>query len=66
MSPIPAGWVITSSYGSGGCVGTGYAYSIAKITTQTYATVCSFSPIPAGWVVSGSVSTSGCAGSGIA
>ncbi len=51
---------------SSSCAGTGYAYTIAKITTQTTATVCSFSPIPAGWVVTGSFSTSSCAGSGVA
>ncbi|MFC5887830.1 hypothetical protein ACFP0N_22960, partial [Kitasatospora aburaviensis] len=49
-SPIPTGWVVTSSYSSSGCPGTGVAYTIADVTNQTHATVCSMSPIPAGWV----------------
>ncbi|MEU8920465.1 hypothetical protein AB0D10_05925, partial [Kitasatospora sp. NPDC048545] len=65
-SPIPAGWVITSSYGSSGCPGTGVAYSIADVTNQTSATVCSMSPIPTGWVITSSYSSSGCAGTGVA
>ncbi|MFD7032237.1 hypothetical protein ACFWAR_29830, partial [Streptomyces sp. NPDC059917] len=65
-SPIPAGWVITSSYRSSGCPGTGVAYTIADSAGQNAITVCSFSPIPAGWVVTSSYSSAGCAGSGVA
>ncbi|MFJ8437290.1 hypothetical protein ACIQ9P_38965, partial [Kitasatospora sp. NPDC094019] len=65
-SPIPAGWVVTSSYSSSNCPGTGYAYSITDTTGISYATVCSFSPIPAGWVVTSSYSTSNCPGTGYA
>ncbi len=65
-SPIPAGWVVTSSYSSAGCPGTGVAYTIADASGQTGLTVCSFSPIPAGWVVTSSYSSAGCAGSGVA
>ncbi|MFB8054737.1 hypothetical protein ACFC6U_01190, partial [Kitasatospora purpeofusca] len=63
-SPVPTGWVITSAYSTGGCTSAGYMYTLAKLTTQTNAAVCSFSPIPAGWVISGSYNTGSCADSG--
>ncbi|MFJ4092353.1 hypothetical protein ACIPYS_12305, partial [Kitasatospora sp. NPDC089913] len=66
FSRIPTGWVVTSSYSTSNCAGSGYAYTIASTTGISYATVCSFSPIPAGWVVTSSFSTSNCAGSGYA
>ncbi|MFJ9606111.1 hypothetical protein ACIRS1_07095, partial [Kitasatospora sp. NPDC101176] len=40
-SPIPPGWVITSSYSSSGCPGTGVAYTIADVSGLNGATVCS-------------------------
>ncbi|MFC5667743.1 hypothetical protein ACFP3U_32865 [Kitasatospora misakiensis] len=61
---MPPNWVVTWSYSTNSCVGTGVGYSISKITTQTTASVCSFSPLPAGWIVTGSYSTNSCYGSG--
>nr|BEK67612.1 hypothetical protein KPHV_48390 [Kitasatospora purpeofusca] len=63
-SPVPAGWVITSSYSTGSCTGTSYLYTISDASTLTNATVCSYSPVPAGWVISGSYNTGSCADSG--
>ncbi len=65
-SPVPAGWVVTSSYSTSSCPGTGYAYTIVDASTLTNATVCSFSPLPTGWAVTSSYSTSSCAGTGYA
>ncbi|MEU4302499.1 hypothetical protein [Kitasatospora aureofaciens] len=65
-SPIPAGWVVTSSYSSWGCPGTGVSYTITDTAGQTNLTICSFSPKPAGWVVTSSYSSSNCVGTGVA
>ncbi|MEV0187418.1 hypothetical protein AB0I39_02620, partial [Kitasatospora purpeofusca] len=48
---IPAGWVVTWSYSSSNCPGTGVAYNITDSNGATSLTVCSMSPIPANWVV---------------
>ncbi|GAA2201225.1 hypothetical protein GCM10009787_55270 [Streptomyces bangladeshensis] len=62
QSPIPTGWVITSSYSTSNCTGVGVAYNIGNTAGQSYATVCSYSPVPTGWVVSGSFRSTSCVG----
>ncbi|MFB8306881.1 hypothetical protein, partial [Kitasatospora purpeofusca] len=34
-SPVPAGWVITSSYSTGSCTGTTFVYTLANTANLT-------------------------------
>ncbi|MFB8198356.1 hypothetical protein, partial [Kitasatospora purpeofusca] len=62
---IPAGWVITSSYSTNACPGTGVGYNITDSNGMTGLSVCSMSPIPPNWVITWSYSTNNCIGTGV-
>lgn len=62
---IPAGWVITSSYSTNACPGTGVGYNITDSNGATGLSVCSMSPIPPNWVITWSYSTNNCIGTGV-
>ncbi|MFB8198353.1 hypothetical protein ACFC6Z_00045, partial [Kitasatospora purpeofusca] len=64
FSPIPTGWVTTSTSATSNCAGNAYLYNIVNTAVLSYTTACPFSTIPTGWVITSRFNTSDCGGNG--